>query len=263
MRVLAGGVERVDTGSGVIFAHSSARLHRVRHQTVVNQINFGDMCGALKRRHGFILVAKVEVKHRIVGGNFVNLRCAFFGGAGRVRVRLQNRVIHIDSFGSFTSLGIGCGDDYGDVISHIIDLVDSQSRMRCALHRGAVFRMDHPAANRPADFVSYEVSAGVNTADAFHVLGLGNIDFVDFGMGVRRAQKKCVRLVHTVHVVGVIAFACNKTLIFFAADGCANTCSTHGFSPKSRICRKYANLSIYLIIPPRGRGPARQRGRAA
>ena len=66
VRVLAGRVEREGLRAGVIVADRGARLHRVRDQPVVDDLDLGDMRCVGEGRVGRGLVAQVPVEHRVV-----------------------------------------------------------------------------------------------------------------------------------------------------------------------------------------------------
>ncbi len=49
MRVLAGGPEREDVLAGIVVADGGARLHRVGHEPVVDEVELGDVCARRRR----------------------------------------------------------------------------------------------------------------------------------------------------------------------------------------------------------------------
>ena len=67
MRVLAGGGQRVLAGAALELADGGARLHRVRHQAVVEQVEPDDVLGARERGIGRGLVADVPVVADVAG----------------------------------------------------------------------------------------------------------------------------------------------------------------------------------------------------
>ena len=75
-------------------------------------------------------------------------------------------------------------------VADIADDVVGERRMGAHLHRRAVLGMDHPAADQIADLVLGELRAGEHADDAGHRLGLGDVDRLDLGMGVRASARR-------------------------------------------------------------------------
>ena len=81
MRVLARRIERDRVRAGIVVADGGARLHRVRDQAVVDEI---ELCHMLRRGEGRVgrrLVAEVPVVDRVVRRDVMDLRLAGLGGA--------------------------------------------------------------------------------------------------------------------------------------------------------------------------------------
>ena len=83
--------------------------------------------------------------------------------------------------------------------------------------------MDHPAADQTTNPVLGQIIAGQNGNDAFGLLGAGNIELFDIGMGMGGAQKSGMGLARTIDVVGILALARDESEIFLAAHRSANT----------------------------------------
>ena len=166
MRVLARRVEREDVGSGIVVADRRARLHRVRDQAVVDEVELRHMRGGGEGRVGRGLVAEMPVIDRVVGRDVVDDGLARLGGLGRIDDRRQHVVIDVDLLGRVARLSERVGDDDGDVVADIAHLALRQRRMGARLHGRAVLRMDHPAADEAADLVGRDVLAGVDGDDA-------------------------------------------------------------------------------------------------
>ena len=66
MRVLRGRPAGVVVLRLVVMAERGARLHRVRHQPVVDDVELDDMRGLRERRGGFVGIAEVPVEDQIV-----------------------------------------------------------------------------------------------------------------------------------------------------------------------------------------------------
>ena len=166
MRVLAGGVEREAVGARIIIADRGARLHGVRHQPVVDDVELGHVRGAGEGGFRLVLVAEMELEHGVVGRDFVHRRAADLAGAGGVVHRGKHLVVDVDLLGRVLGLGIGVGDHHRDMVPDVAHLALGQRRMRPRLHGRAVLRMDHPAADQAADLVGRKIVAGKHRQDA-------------------------------------------------------------------------------------------------
>ena len=128
----------------------------------------------------------------------------------------QHAIRNVDRSGSGLGLILGFGDDHGDVIADITHLVDGEDGMGPRLHGRSVLRVNHPAADQPADLVLGHFIAGENTDHARHLLRLGGVDRLDGGMRMGAAHEICPGLPRQVDVVGVIALACDEAQVFLA-----------------------------------------------
>ena len=66
MRVLRRIPQREGAGAGIVFADRGARLDRVRHQAVVDDVELGDVLGRLERRIDRFGVAEMPLIDRVV-----------------------------------------------------------------------------------------------------------------------------------------------------------------------------------------------------
>ena len=81
-----------------------ARLHRVRHQPVVDDVELGDVLGRFERRLGRLRIAEVPLIDGVVRRHVVDLRCARSLRRGRIGHRRQHRVVDLDLFGCVARL---------------------------------------------------------------------------------------------------------------------------------------------------------------
>ncbi len=153
MRVLRGIPQRQIVGAGVVFGQRRARLHGVRHQPVVDDVELGDVLGVGESGLGRLGVAEVPLVDRVVGDVGMDLRRALGLRLGRIDDRGQHLVVDLDLLGRVLALPDRLGDHHGDGIADAVDLRGRQRRMRRHLHRRAVLGMDHPAADQVADLV--------------------------------------------------------------------------------------------------------------
>ncbi len=230
MRVLARRVERERVGSTIVVANRRPRLHRVRNQAVVDEIELGHVRRRGERRVGRRLVADVPIEDRVVRRGIMDLRLAGTGGLGQIDHGGQFGVVDLDLFRRVPRLNVSVGDDDRDMVADIAHLALGERRMGAGLHRRAVLRMNHPAAGEAADLVGRDVVAGEDRDGARRLPRLGRIDLVDRRMGVRRAQEIGVGLAGTVDVVEVMALAGDEADVLFALDRSADACRAHDVS---------------------------------
>ncbi len=229
MRVLARRVERQRVRAGIVLADRGARLHRVRDQAIVDEVDLRHMRGG--REGGFRrgLVAEMPVVDRVVGRDVVDRGAADRGL--EIDDRRQHVIFDVQLLGGVLGLSVGVRDHDGDVVADIARLALSERGMGARLHRRAVLGKDRPAADQPADLVGRDVVAREHGDDARRGQGRGGVDALDVRMGVRRAHEIGVGLTVTVDVVGVLALAGDETNVFLALDGCADAGRAHATLP--------------------------------
>ena len=132
MRVLAGGVERELVGGAVVLADRRARLDRVGHQAVVDQVDLGDVGRPGEGLVGRRLVAELPVVDRVAGRLLVDLRLALIARMRGRDAGRQHLVVDLDQLGRVLGLMVGLGDHHGDVIADVARLALGQDRMRPA-----------------------------------------------------------------------------------------------------------------------------------
>ena len=162
MRVLAGRKERVVAGGAVVFADRRARLHRVGHEPIVDEVELDDPRRLGKSGIDRGEVAQMPVVAEIARRFGEDLRCARLERLGRVDDGGLLDIIDAQLFGGLAGLRQGLGDDYRDRVADMPHAVDSERRVRRLGHRRAVFRMNLPAAGQPADAVGRHVLAGID-----------------------------------------------------------------------------------------------------
>ena len=156
----------------------------------------------------------------------VNRGAPVFSASTGVDDRRQHFVVDVDQFGGVLGLVGRFGDDQRDAVADVADLALRQYRMRRLLHRLAVGAGDQPSARQSVD--AGQVVAGEDRDDAGRGLRLGGVDAADLRMRVRRAQEIGVRVMLRVDVVGVLAGAGEKTIVFLAADRLADAVQIAG-----------------------------------
>ena len=123
----------------------------------------------LCRREGRVrlrLVAEMPAVDRVVGGDVVDHRGALALRRRGVDLGGQHLIIDANGFRRVLRLAERLGDDDRDMVADIAHLALRQRRMGAGLHRRAVLRMDHPAADEAANLVGRDVIAGQDGEDA-------------------------------------------------------------------------------------------------
>ena len=215
----------------VVVAERGARLHGIRNQPVVDDMQPGDMRGGLDRGVGGGGVADRPVIDQIAVGFRMQLRRA---GLERLRGVGDRRLLGVgdgDGLGRVARLALGLGHHDHHRVADIADPVDRQRRPGAHLHRRAVLGMDHPAADQIADAVRLELAAGQHADDARHAFRRLDVDPDDVGMRMRAAHEHCVLHAGHHHVVDIAAGAGDEALVFLARNACADAFDSHGSSP--------------------------------
>ncbi len=254
VRVLARRVQREDAGAGIVVADRRARLHRVRHEPVVDDVEPGDVVrlgeGLLRLR----LVAELPLVDEVAGGDLVDLGRALLPRLRGIRHGVEDLVVDLDHLGGVTRLALRLRDHHRHLVADIAHRVAGDRGVRAGLHRLAVLGMDEPAADQVADRALVEVVArghelpevlaGVDRHHARGRLRGRDVDRPDPRMGVRRAHEDRVQLAGPVYVVGVVALACDEPAILHPRDAGADATLSHDRSPP-RDCRS-------AVASPRG-----------
>ena len=230
VRVLRRVPQRQRVVAGIVIGERGARLDRVRHQAVVDDVELGDVLGARERRLGRLLVAEMPLVDRVVRRDVMDQRRALRLRLRRIGDRGQHLVIDVDLLARVLRLRQGLGDHDRDRVADVVRLVAGDRRMRRHLHRRAVLRRDRPAADQIADLVGREIGAGQHRDDAGHAFRFGAVDLLDLRVRVRRADEIDVGLARAVDVVGVLALAGDEPVVFLAADCRADPGRAHGVS---------------------------------
>ena len=230
MRILRRVPQRKRAGAGIVIADRDARLDRVRHQAVVDDVELGDVLGRFECGIDRLGVAEMPLIDRVVGRDVVDLRRAGLLRRRRIGDRGQHRVIDFDFLRGVARLRQRLSEHHRDRIADMAGLAVGERRMRRHFHRRAVLGMDHPAADQIADLVVGEVGAGEHRDHARHRGRRFGVDGFYRGMRVRGANEISVGLARAGDVVGVVALTRDEALIFFPAHRGADPGSAHGIA---------------------------------
>ncbi len=236
MRVLAGGVERVVILRLVVDRDGRARLHRVGAQAIVDDVELGDVRGALERLLRLRLVADLPRVAEVAGDALVHLRRAVLQGlvgedGGRELLDVERHRL-----GGATGEVLRLGDDDGHGVAHVAAVFGDHRVPRADLHRRAVLGGDGPARDDVADAVGLHLGAGMDGDHALHRQRRGGVDALDAGMGHRTAHEGGVGLVLHADVVGILAPAGDEAAVFLAGDARADALIAHPCLPYSAAC---------------------------
>mmetsp|Transcript_24093 Transcript_24093/g.44614 ORF Transcript_24093/g.44614 Transcript_24093/m.44614 type:complete len:431 (-) Transcript_24093:2837-4129(-) len=223
MWVLRGGIKRMLIRAARIITHRNAGLHGVSHQTVVDQLQRGDVRGLVKGLVHRVLVFlnKAPIIAQVVGQIVMDLRRAVGQRGLHVHNGGQLGNIDVDRFGGVAGLLKRLGHNGGDRFAHVADLALGQHRVGRFLHRLAVFVGDLPAAgNGPHTF---EIRAGKHLDHAGHGFGGAGVHRSQRPMRNVRAQEIHVRLSVNVDVIRIVADPCQKPYVLAALAAGADT----------------------------------------
>jgi hypothetical protein len=142
MRVLAGRIKNMLAGRAVEFANRGARLHRIRDEAVVDQVELDDPGRLADRGLDRRGIAQMPVVTDIARRFRPHLRRARLQRRDDVDDRRLDGVIDGDVLGGVARLSEAVGDDDRDGVADMAHAVDRQHRMRRLLHRRAVLGID-------------------------------------------------------------------------------------------------------------------------
>ncbi len=231
MRILRRGVEGKMLLGVVVFADRRARLHRVRHQPVVGDVERNHVGRRLERgiRRGFL--ADGPVVDHVARGFRMQLRRARLDCGADIGRNRQFLIVDDDGFRRVAGLVLGLGNHHRDRLSGEAHDFRRHRRPSAHLHAGAVLRRDRPAADQIADLVVDDFLSGQHPDHARHALRSRDVDALDPGMRVRAADEMRVGQAHNLDVVDVAAAPRDETPVFLAHYAGANALNTHRISP--------------------------------
>ncbi len=165
MRVLAGGVERVVLGAHLIMADGDARLHGVRDQPVVDQVELGDMRRAGEGGIHGGLVAQFPFEAEIIRRFLMHGRAAAVERGLHIHHDRQLVEIELHQFRCILGLLEALGDDGDHRIADMAHLAGRENRVLRLLHRLAMHIGDEPAAGHAARAGCVDVLARIDRHD--------------------------------------------------------------------------------------------------
>ena len=235
MRILRGRVEREMLFRLVIFRDRRARLHRVRNQAVIGDVERHDIGRRLEGGVGCAFVTDGPVVDHVARGFRVQLRRARLDRSADVRNGGQLFVIDDDGFRRVLGLVLGLGDHDRDRLTHKAHGLRRHRRPCAHLHARAIPGGNGPAADQIADLVVDELLTGQHADHARHLHRRRRIDTFYLGMCMRAADEVCVGHAQQLDIVDVAAFAGNETTVFLAHDACANAFNAHVLSSQPEL----------------------------
>ena len=252
MRVLRGVPQREAATAGVILADRGARLHGVRHQPVIDDVELGYVLGGLERLVHRGAIAELPLVNGVARCDGVNERCVRALRLGGIRDRRQYLVIDLKFFAGIARLRQRLGDHYRDRIADETGLFVRDGRVRRHLHRRSVLGVDHPAANQGADLVGGKLCTGKHRQHARHAGSRGAVDPLDPGVGMGRAHEVDVALPGPADVGGILPFSGDEAEILLATHRGADTRCAHEDALPDRCY-----VASSSIRPPGSRGRCR------
>ncbi len=233
MRALRAGVEHGPSGGRVPIADRVARLHRVRHDAIVDHLQRGDMrrLGEGRIGRGEIRGVVVPVENQVAGNSVEQLRRAFLQRGARVGHGGQGFVVDLDRLRGVLRLCQRLGDHEHDRLAEVAHFADRQRGARRIVARRAVLVVERGMAGNIAEPVGLHVLAGQHQQYAGHLARGRRVDAADVGVRDARAHHIGLRRLVEMDVVGIAARAGNQGLVFETPNGLANA-EFHGDSVK-------------------------------
>ena len=214
--ILAARVERVAVVARVVLADRRARLDRVRHQPVLNDVELHHVCRLVERGLRRGLVAELPVVADVARHVVEDERRTVRRRRGDARHGGKRLVLHLDQGGRGLRLRLGLRDDDGDLISDVADSIHDERGVGRLVHRRAVSAVDLPAARESVDAVLGHLLAGQDGDHARSALGLRGVDASDRGVRLGGPYDIRMRLPRAVDVVRVPTLSGQEAAVFLA-----------------------------------------------
>ena len=150
--------------------------------------------------------------------------------------RRQRLVVDLDQLGGVAGLRQRLGDDEGDAVADVADAVGDEQRLEgaVALRRAEILR--HQRRGDGAELVGDDVGAGQHQQHAGRGLGLGDVELLDPGVGVRRQHVDAVGHAGQHDVVDVAALPGQEALVLDPAHRLSDPELGHVLTPGSTDC---------------------------
>ena len=205
---LRGDVER--EASVLMDRHCRARLHRIDHDPVVDELEPGDVRGLRERLRDLLAVAVVIIERDIVRCLLIEHRRARPRGRFRIGDGRQRIDVDLDRLGRVLGLQQRLRHHEGDRIADKAHLVGRQRMARRLLHRRAVAIVERYDAFERAVAGRIEIGAGIDPEHARHGAGRRAVDPANDAVRVAAAHHHRIDLAGQADIVGVAAFAADQ-----------------------------------------------------
>ena len=238
MRALGRGIERRAAAGRVVIADGVARLHRIDHDPVVEEIEADDARGLGERGVGRLGVAGVvvPVEHDVAGDMVEQLRRAGADRGFGVGHRRQRVVFDLDRFRGIARRGQSLGDHQRHRLADMAHLAERQHRPRCIVPRLSVAAHERHRARHVAETVGAYVLSGSDEQHARHAARRRGVDALDRRMRRRRAQHEGMRHARQDDVVGITPLPPDQPKILMPPHRLADA-EFHGLSSHFRFFR--------------------------
>ena len=222
MRVLARRQERVLV-AGIVLADRAARLHRVGHQPVVDELERRDVVRALEGGVDLRLVVLEEapVEAEVRGQALMHLRRIGLERRAHVDHRRQLVDVDLDRLGRVARLGERLGDHRGDWLADVAHHPLGEDRVPRLLLLRAVAARHLPRGRQAARVL--EVVAGEDPEHPRHPRRRLGVEPGDPAARDVGAQEMGIGLARPVQVVGEPALAGQEAHVLAALQGRADS----------------------------------------
>ena len=243
--VLAGDVQRVAAALGVEPSDGAARLHRADDDAMIVELEGDDMCGLGEGGVGAGGIAGMPVDADIAGHLVGDDRRPRRPGCRARRDGGQRLVVDRDQLGRVERLGMGLGDDERHRFAGKPHLAVGDQRLGRESERLAGLHVGFGIGAQRPQPIARRVGRRQDGQHARRAPGGVDVDGVDPGMRMRRAQDDGVRQSLETQVVEIGAAAGNEARILPPPGRIADRRSRHvlSFSAFS-ACRFSSHQSL-------------------
>jgi hypothetical protein len=231
VRVLRARVERVTVVGRVVVADGAAGLERVRGQPIVDEPQRHDVPSPGEGRVRGVLLAEHQREGDVARPVFPDLRRAVLHRILDGHRRRQGLVVDLDQLGGFPRLLGRLGDDEGDALPDVANLVRGQQRPERAIALRPAHVLGHGARRNPAEPLPDGVGASEHATHTGDLERPGDVHASDPRVRVRRQAQSPVRLAGKIDVVHVPGPSDEEATILDTTHGLANAKGIHVIRP--------------------------------
>jgi hypothetical protein len=208
-------MERVEIIDHVVVADGDARLHRHGREPVALDPELRDMLRLGEGRVGCVLVAEHEPERDVAVRIVIpHLGRAVLGGVLERHHDRERLVIHRDQLGGVARLRERLRDHEGDTVADVAHPLGIEQGLEGAVALGGAEILRHQVRGEGAEMLIGRVGAGQHGEHAGSGLGLGDVDTLDAGVGMRRQHRHPMAEAGQAEVVDIAPLSREEALVF-------------------------------------------------